>query len=325
MRDTDIEKCMFEALQEKLDRDKAVRIITAYNEARLYLFDSIYGEIKASENNLTDHSDRHVLNVLDNVWALIGRTEGAKFFNCIELYLLCLAVLYHDVGNILGRENHNTKVAEVYNASRGNKIQSFIQERGLLLRIVRAHCGKNRDGDRDTLRDVDISSNLYEHNIRTREIASILRFADELAEGIQRISMFRLDNGLIDENSFIYHKYASVTSVFIDRGNERIALTYNIEYPDDIFDDLMNFIYSRILKLDEERRFCKYYSNILAPIKKTEVTFSFTVHGDICDLDVPKIELGDKYRLGQDDVQTLLIKHPNLDVENVKKQLKTYL
>ena len=80
-----------------------------------------------------------------------------------------------------------------------------------------------------------------------------------------------------------------MTHVFIDRGTERICLTYEIETAprtdesetqrDERLDQLLSFIYERVLKLDQERRYARYYSSILAPFKKTSVEMNFSFRG----------------------------------------------
>ena len=165
--------------------------------------------------------------------------------------------------------------------------------------------------------------------IKLRELASILRFADELSEGPQRTSHYLNSKSKIAEDAQIYHEYASITNIFVDKGNNRIAITYNIDYTSsERIEELLEFTYRRILKLDAERRYCKYYAPILDKLKKTDAQINFTINGDICDLDLPKIELGDKYNLIDDGNDTNIVDHfiknnPVFNIHNIVEKLNS--
>lgn len=319
---TDIEECMKKELEACLDKSDAEFYYGLYSTAKKELCGNVYSEIKGVEPMLTDHSERHIKDVLDKSWKLIIDNEGNHDFNAIELYLLCTCILFHDVGNLYGRTDHNIKVADIYNSIRNN-ISQCCQERQLVLRVARAHCGKTKDGGKDTLLEVEANSNLYGHPIRLRELAAVLRFADELAEGVQRTSQYMINKGLIHKDSLVFHKYASVSEYHIDKGEGRVVLIYNIDYPlsDISLKELLEFVYKRILKLDAERRYCKYYATSLQRFLCTEASIKFTVNGDLCDFDLPKISLEDKYNLVDDSIEDLIRKLPALKIEEIENKL----
>jgi len=293
---TGLEKMLVEKLKndEGLTNESRTQLLTHYFSAKGYLKRNIYGDIKGVEKDLTDHSERHIINVQNNAANLIGE-EGLNRYNSVELYFLALSILFHDVGNINGRENHNKKVTDIYNKIRNNE-SYFNQERRLILKAVGAHCGKSSKGDRDTLNELEEKSDLHEQSLRLRELASVLRFADELAEGPQRTSDYMLEKGKIEEHSRIYHEYAQITRPFIDRGGSRISVSYDIDRKrcNDL-GKLLAFTYKRILKLDLERRYCKYYAPILEAFKRTDVTYNFNSDGNPLELDLDLITLEDKY------------------------------
>jgi hypothetical protein len=192
---------------------------------------------------------------------------------------------------------------------------------------VKAHCGTTNADSRDTLTEVEIKGSLRGEPVQLREIASILRFADELAEGPQRTSDYLIDTNKISDKSKIYHRYAQITNVFIDRGNERIVLQYYIDTENETQESLrklLSFAYERIIKLDEERRYTKFHSKLLEPFKKTEVTFNFTHKGEPLDIVIDKIVLHDTCVIPGDKqpcVTDLVSKFSVLDIENIINQL----
>ena len=146
---TGLEKMMLELLQsdEKMSDDLKEQLKTDYQAVKQYLQRNIYGEIKGVEKDLTDHSERHIINVQENAACLIGQ-DGVSRYSGVELYFLSLTILLHDVGNINGREDHNKKVTDIYNKIRNGE-SHYNHERSLILKAVRAHCGKSSKGDKD--------------------------------------------------------------------------------------------------------------------------------------------------------------------------------
>lgn len=322
---TGLEKMLADKLRydDSLSEELKNQLMTYYLSAKEFLKRNIYGEIKGVEKDLTDHSAAHIANVQENVAMLIGN-DGKRCYNGVELYFLALSILFHDVGNINGRENHNKKVTDIYNLVR-NRNSHFNQERRLVLQAVGAHCGKSSKGDKDTLNELTENCDLFSHPLRLRELASVLRFADELAEGPQRTSDYMIDNCKIDWNSRIYHEYAQITRPYIDRGGSRIVVTYDIDCSQcESLQQLLRFSYKRVIKLDVERRYCKYYAPILDVFKRTDVSYEFNSNGNPLNLDLGQISLEDKYTYmdGNDDEIDLFLKRfPKYEIENILGQI----
>lgn len=286
---------------------------------------SIAREIGKVEPNLTDHSSDHIYNVLNNVYYLIK--NNIEEFNYIELYFLCIIVFLHDVGNIEGRDGHNKKLANIYNKIRRND-SNFNQERNLVLQAVAAHCGVSQCGSRDTLSKLSEDRNLFNKKLRLRQLAAILRFADELAEGPQRTCDYMLEQGIIkNQYSLLHHVYSQVTTIFIDVN--RIAVTYNIDVANENvykvgLKSLLEFIIQRIIKLDEERRYCKYYTDLLCSYKQTHVTFNITKNGYPI-IDLPELRLMDKFNLYQDkdnSIKEFYRHYPDYDTDKILNNIK---
>ncbi|WGQ15035.1 HD domain-containing protein [Sphingobacterium faecium] len=282
-----------------LGDSKGNQFYNNYCTARDYLVDNIYGQIQGVEKDLTDHSEKHIYNVLSNVEKLME--SSLDNLAGVELYCLMVMILFHDVGNISGRDEHNKNIHAVYNHARKKDVK-FNQERRIITSAAKAHCGKTASGSRDTLKEVALSENLEGHKVRLQELAAILRLADELAEGLQRTSTYMIDKSKISEGSKIFHKYASVTTVFIDKGNSRIVLSYDIDIcENDLVNsaelkELLDMIFHRIHKLDEERRYCKHYSHFLNDFKHTEVSLNFTYEGEESEnIEAIKFTLPDKF------------------------------
>lgn len=278
-----------EKILEDFEEDKGLELISAYEQARSKLQQEIYPEIRGSEPNLTDHGITHVLNVQQNAIDLLP-DDGKKKLSGIEMYCLGMFILFHDVGNVLGREDHHNKVAKIFDRIRGTNA-SIRREKTLVVRATRAHTGTAQDGSRDTLKELDEKDHLERKPVRLRELAAVLRFADELAEGPQRTSEFMQVEGLYESEAQKFHDYASSTNILIDRQNSRILITYNIDIdinrPDELR-DFLSFIFTRIQKLNQERQYTRYYSELLEPFKLIEVTFDFHCGSDILETELSR-------------------------------------
>ncbi|RYE27838.1 MAG: FAD-binding protein, partial [Sphingobacteriales bacterium] len=141
-------------------------------------------------------------NVLKNADLLLHNNYNQ--LDGINLYCLGMIILFHDVGNIEGRTGHNKKIAEVYNEVR-NKKPEFSQERNCVIRAAEAHTGFSaKDSTTDTLKDVAEVDHIDGKKIHLRELATLLRLADECAEGHQRTSDYLNKTGVYDDGSQIY-------------------------------------------------------------------------------------------------------------------------
>ena len=284
---------------EELPEEEKTTLVADYHDARRFVTQEITGLIAAAEPDLTDHSESHLAEVMGRALGLIGKAEG--YFTARELYLLAVSILFHDVGNLHGRTEHQQKVSRIYEAARDRKPR-FNTERNVILATTGAHTGSAKDGSKDTLREMGPLSFLSE-TVRAQEIAAVLRLADELAEGPQRTSAYLLNNGMYKPPSRIYHKYASVANYVVDPPLGRIAITYSIYIESGqsglhaghgiTIPELLSHCYRRAVKLDQERRYCKHYCTLLSAIKETDIALFFYFDSQQLPLDIPPLALTD--------------------------------
>lgn len=328
-----LEKIQQQALLSQFGETKGEEYFQDYLYARKVIFDEIAPEIKAIEPTLTDHGPKHLDNVLYNAHKLLGEAVGE--LTGIELYVLCVGILFHDVGNIEGRTGHNTKISKVHEYVRKRATSSYRREKDIVMRLAEAHCGHTPTGSKDTLKPMPATLELHGESVRVPEIAALIRLADELAEGPQRTSCFMQDEGKYPKESVIHHKYASsISEIAINRNNKRIALTLDInlttaETGDITFDvevslgAFLEYSFGRIMKLDEERRFTKHYSDWLSPFKSTSVSFCFWLDGERLDLDLDALVMSDLTVPGS-DTRPLSDFDPKYTVENIVASLGSF-
>ena len=222
------EKHLESRLRNDFDKDRGDELMAVYTSSRTKLIDDIYKEIAEATPNHSDHGADHVGHVLDNAHYLLSDHFNEHKLSAINLYLLGTVILFHDVGNLFGRKDHQNKIGDVFDWVRGTDA-SVRHEKTLVLNVVGAHTGKASDGSADTLKDVSETDQLHNERVDLRNVAAILRFADELAEGPRRTSEFRRRKGLHAIDSKLFHEYASITHIRADRGTQRVLVTYEVE------------------------------------------------------------------------------------------------
>ncbi len=292
--ETEFERHMFQRLVADLGKDHATSMQSQFIVAR----DKVLHEIKniaGVEPQLSDHGPDHIKHVLDNVLSLISNDPLVHKLDGRELYLLALVVLFHDVGNLFGRQDHHNRIGEVYDWARGTD-SSVRQEKRLVIRAARAHTGVTKSGNRNTLAEIDPSDHFEGKSVALRTIAATLRLADELAEGPQRTTEFFRINVGYEPDSTKFHQYAASTRVSADRANGRIRLTYEIQLDDfelpnkpsrvDDLSDFLTFVQHRIAKLDEERRYTRFYCPLFDAFRQTDVAINFSTGSHLIDLDI---------------------------------------
>jgi hypothetical protein len=237
---------------------------------------------------------------MDRVYKLLPSEQ--TYCTPHELYILAVAILFHDVGNLHGREDHQKKIAGIYAKARGADAR-FRNERNCVLAIAGAHTGSTKDGSKNTI--ATLGRLTYEAEpIRCQELAALLRLGDELAEGPHRTSAYLQNKGMYSDASAVFHAFANSVEYSIDRENPgRIAMTITLEIQRDDHDlfasrdvtlnRLLQLCYLRIVKVDQERRYCKYFCPALQRFTETTVWLHFYYRDYPLDLDLHPIVLDD--------------------------------
>ena len=321
---TPFERTLETSLQQ-MGEVPASEYLARYVTARDILLGDILNEIRGVEPNLTDHGPDHVRNVLTNVDQLL--TPVRDHFQPIELYVLGLGVLFHDVGNLQGRHEHNRRIAEFYDHVRSDP--RFAQEKALVVRICKAHTGTTASGSWNTLLEVPQSDHLDGERIRARELAAIIRFADELAEGPQRTSQYLLNSHAYSADSVLHHAYSAATNLCIDPENNRIAVTYQVQVnstPDLNHElaelgSLLQVIHQRLAKMDLERRYARYHCpGPLATYRRISVSLDVQLDGEFLDLGL-ETSLSDDVYLNEPPI-LLSDRKPEWAIDHVLERIR---
>lgn len=250
---------------------------------------------------LTNHGQYHVEQVVQRATDLLRDSDCA--LSAYEGYILLTAILFHDVGNIYGRKNHEAKALEIMNTFGSLAgIDSF--EKKTIIKIALVHGGK-LDGSKDTISRLQEKDDVLGKPIRKRFLAAILRFADELADDYLRASRYMLEANMIPDTSQIYHRYSeSLKSVRVEGSEVRLRFNFDAEevlkqYKKNgqpIF--LLDEINDRVLKMHRERMYCMRFMRPCIDISSIRVDIS--IYESVADL------------VGKDDNKSVLLEPERL-------------
>ncbi|PYG34372.1 HD domain-containing protein [Pelagimonas varians] len=212
---------------------------------------------------------RHDLGHVDDVIRKAGQVLGANSdavepamnrLKPYEVFVLLVACLIHDAGNIDGRNGHANRARRVLQHVAGNRLDT--KEISLISKIARAHGGKTTAGSPDTIGELPIRDGVEHITVKPRLLAATLRLADELAENVRRAN--RRD----EEGSRFPNLFCSTISVSVDYKGRWISLDFAVgdencilfgkdEKGDEMF--LLDYISRRVEKTELERRYCDRY------------------------------------------------------------------
>lgn len=216
---------------------------------------------------LNDHGRGHLDKVAERAFDILSSfSDNGDPVSSYEVFILLCAIEIHDIGNVLGRAGHEAKSFPIFEEKCKNIVDSV--DRRAIESIAQAHGGKTPTGNKDTISVLQSEQLNYGFIIRPRLLASVLRFADELADDSTRANRAALDLDIIGTNSEIYHKYSSSlhTVKITKEGNN--SCTINLVYDLDVEElknqyqvlgknkYLLDEIYDRTLKMERERRYC---------------------------------------------------------------------
>jgi hypothetical protein len=248
--------------------------------------ETVQGAILNGDGLLTDHGKDHVAMVIQRAYLLIK--DKVDRLNGFEIFILLLAIHFHDTGNIFGREKHEEKILEVMQKLDGLLLLQ-IPIRITICKIAMAH-GGNYNKSKDTIISLLPVDHVEGIEIRPAILASILRYADELAEDHTRASRFLYDIGGVPPKNQIYHDYARVLEPIAIRG-DTVILKFNI--PSELVISkstkaeksgkivqlyLYDEILSRLCKTIQELEYCRKYSQGFILVNAVEAKISVYRH-----------------------------------------------
>ncbi len=254
------------------------------------------GAAVSGDQLLTDHGVEHVKSVIAHAKDILSDIER---LNGYEIYLLLVSIHFHDLGNISGREQHEQKIAEIIDKM-GNDLPLDTSEKELVTSIATAHGGyvDKLTRNKDTIRQVSPDTHYDGISIHPKVLASILRFADEISDDLNRSNFNGID---IPRENEVYHEYSKAltpVSILGDTIRFKFRIPYDLTQKkigkgnEEIF--LYDEILNRMSKCMCELEYCRKYANGL--IRPTTLDITIDVLKEGSSFQIIR-DMGDSFRL----------------------------
>lgn len=256
-------------LQRKARNCHGVDFYGKYEAIRRYLESHVYKQVEVGaalkgDGLLTGHGKEHVDDVIDHMCKLL--LHDYRDLNIYEVFLLLIAALIHDIGNVGGRTAHEKRIATAIEGC--EEFESLDDPtKHYVITIAEAHGGRTSVGDKDTLSVLRREDYLGGECIRTRALAALLRFADELADNFMRFNADMERLGQIPECNRLYHMYSKCLQPVVANG-VTLSFVYSMsdhlakeEFPKVVNDKerplyLLDEIFNRLMKAFSEMEYC---------------------------------------------------------------------
>jgi hypothetical protein len=233
---------------------------------------------KGVASHLTMHDKEHVTRVRQVASNLVENSVAIDLSH-FELTLLLVAIYLHDVGNIVGRDEHEKNIHHVLTAA-GKTLQIDSVEYATAKQIAGVH-GGTVNGSKDTISTLQESSAVSSKRVRLRLLAAMLRLADELADDTARANQVQLAAGMLPPGSEVYHVVAAgLHSQMPDARTREIELKFAF-YDPRLFQrelgkdggqvHLLDEIFARSIKTFNEARYCSRFMRPYLEFERVKV------------------------------------------------------
>lgn len=247
----------------------------------------------------THHDLGHVDDVIRMAGQILDLQSGGEWRSPLlhpyEIYQLLVAILLHDAGNAQGRKDHPKRATTILNEM-GDISGVDAVEKSMIGSIARAHGGKGRAGDGDTIRHEITGPDNQKHshaNFRPRALAGIVRLADELSDNQYRANPEALKRPYKWPESVVHHQYCKAITANADPLQRKIFLNFHVpisilseKFPHEgksIF--FIDYISERLSKCDLERQYCNRHMRV-AYFDSINVSLTLMDEHDIIDVPI---------------------------------------
>lgn len=258
------------------------KLFTSYLAMREKIAQDYLPAVSSAQPYINDHSRGHLERVLFHIESLlqrnfpqprsvVGAIPDGSHITWPDVLILLNSLVWHDVGNIYGRQEHGERVRECLEKVSGLLYDEHLKD--LVVQVAEAHSGEGKIGQ--SIPDSCAVGAFLGDDIHPQFLAAILRFADEIDEDYRRAAPHEWDQMLqVPEASRRYWYFSRANrSVSVKLRPEPRDLAYWVDIDSHIprseFDvqlpagsdrvpALVEY-FRRLLKIERERRYCSAY------------------------------------------------------------------
>lgn len=273
-------------------RDARRKAFTSYLAMREKIAGDFLPIINSAVPFINDHTRGHLERVLYHMECLLERhfpkptseirdIPRERLLTWGDSLILLNALVWHDIGNMYGRDGHAQRVKECFQKVSGLLYDDHLSQ--YIFQVAEAHSGD--DAITKIIPDAYSAGSYQGEDIHLQFLAAVLRFSDELDEDHRRCAppqWSELD--LVDRKSKRFWFFSKVNAslrvktllgdhnagheveiaTHIPKSNFSMQLHFkdkkNKEGPaEEIEIEALTEFFRRVLKIDKERRYCNKY------------------------------------------------------------------
>lgn len=313
---------------KKIDHYVQYKKLKDYLETNVHNDVTLGANLKDPDILLNDHGPAHIQTVIKRASDLLQSSKCV--LTPFEVYILLCSIEVHDVGNLFGRVDHEKKAIDVI-LNAPNICGRDNIEAKTISTIAETHGGRLNDGSKDKIDNLQDLESLTHGKIRSKLLASILRFADELADDNTRSNISLLIANKLPKKSEVFHAYAHcLQSVTVNQQEHSVELKFSVpkKFLTRQFGKmgkkvhLVNEIYERLFKMHLERKYCMSFSRGEIDIDRIRVEIEF--YDDKLHNFIPRMVFFVQDKGYPDMKNDIFHMCPELIVDSVKKDGKYF-
>lgn len=184
-----------------------------YAVVKSRLATSYFDYIRDVQPFMTDHGIGHIDRILEKLYRFlephlpVSGNPNDRIIDVENLSLLMHAVLWHDVGNLYGRIEHEKNIVKIFDTVKTFLYDPFHQE--WIVKIGEAHCGEGSIEQKIE----DASRTIHDSVIYPQFLSSLLRISDEIDEDQRRVQSRAFS--LVPKQSQAFWKFCSFNESII--------------------------------------------------------------------------------------------------------------
>lgn len=234
-----------EIYRDMCEKRGSILYYQTYAVVKSRLVTSYFPYIKDIQPFMTDHGIGHVDRILEKISHFlephlpIPGNPNERIIDLENLNILMHGVLWHDMGNLYGRVDHEKNIVKIFDT-----VKTFLYDpihQDFIVRISRAHSGKG-----SIEREIEEACRtVHDSAIYPQFLSALLRISDEIDEDQRRIESRAFS--LVPKENQAYWKFCSV--------NESVIPVYHRDSLGNVLLEIK--ISSKILKDELYQRFGK--------------------------------------------------------------------
>lgn len=213
---------------QKIEQSSGTKYFSKYQVVKDYVFGNHYNYWGLGFPGGNDHGKPHIERVLEHLNNLLGMDSLTVLdsINDYELYLVMMAILFHDIGIVKQRENHAQISKSIFENSGNSYILNDLDKEIIAVAVVCHSSSKNIEQECMSFSSEETIGN---QRVRPRLVAALVRLADEIDEDSRRTPVAVQHDANIPSTSEFFWRFGQRIAG-VQANKTRKEIIFNIQF-----------------------------------------------------------------------------------------------